>query len=49
MKRTERDTQSIAPSSSMIASLIHGIAYVSNLLPRPGLYVPSASINPKIP
>ena len=36
LNRTDRGTQSIARSSSMIAPLIRGIAYVSNLLPRPG-------------
>ncbi len=49
LKRTERGTQSIARSSSMMAPLMRGIAYVSNLLPRPGSNLPSASISPNIP
>ena len=48
LNRTERGTQSIARSSSMIAPLIRGIAYVSNLLPRPGSNFCSASISPNI-
>ena len=35
-ERTERGTQSRARSSSMIAPLIRAIAYVSNLMSRPG-------------
>jgi hypothetical protein len=42
-------TQSIARSSSMIAPLMRGIAYVSNLLPRAGSNFSSASISPNIP
>ncbi len=49
LNRIERGTQSIARSSSMIAPLIRGIAYVSNLLPRPGSNFCSASISPNIP
>ena len=49
LKRIERGTQSIARSSSMIAPLIRGIAYVSNLLPRPGSNFVSASISPNMP
>jgi len=34
--RTDRGTQSIARSSSMIAPLMRAIAYVSNFTSRPG-------------
>ncbi len=49
LNRMERGTQSIARSSSMIAPLMRGIAYVSNLFPRPGSNFCSASINPNTP
>ena len=49
LNRTDLGTQSIARSSSMIAPLILGIAYVSNLLPRPGSNFSRASISPNIP
>ena len=47
--RTERGTQSIERSSSMIAPLMREIAYVSNLKPRPGSNLSIASMSPKMP
>ncbi len=49
LNRTERGTQSIARSSSMIAPLIRGMAYVSNLIARSRSNLSSASISPNIP
>ena len=49
LARTDRGTQSIERSSSMIAPLMREIAYVSNLKPRPGSNLSIASMSPKIP
>ena len=47
--RTERGTQSIERSSSMMEPLIRAIAYVSNLMPRSGSNRSIAPINPRSP
>jgi hypothetical protein len=49
LNRTDRGTQSSARSSSMMAPLIRGMAYVSNLISRARSNFSSASMRPKIP
>ena len=49
LARTDRGTQSMERSSSMIAPLIRGMAYVSNLMLRAGSNRSMASISPMIP